>query len=314
MTEEMSKPEPTAANQCLLLETIFWACGQGMKPLVIAQREHCIIIQDLETRILLPIHYDEADQEVLKVMTIANALSLTPSDELKEMTFTSDLLSEWKTHKWLSNLVGRVFIFICLESRVVDPLEEERKNLHQSTANVIEMEAFFYQSLWNLIKTGFGEIKEKIPSLPFNTPEELTIEIIQEERNSRFECILSNNWIQFLTDEALSLWDNDSDLDRKKIIERIDPSKTLSRRIWFPRILPILHKHSKKRQIIKAQLQTYEVAIDNLKHAFIDFLKARTEKGKLVKSYVWQDGEQHFLDRYNRPSISRADHNLRYKT
>lgn len=303
--------KPTQTNLGLAFHSIFWACSQGMKPVVVARNWDYIIIQDLKTKNLIVFPSADIDSEVSKIMSIGHEIRLTPSDGLKNAAFTSDLLSEWETQRRISNIVGRAFLFACLENTGVDPLEEERKTIHQSIVDIFELEAFLYRALWDLVKAGFSCIKKEFPSLPFDTPEQLTIEVIKEDRNSRFECLISNNWIQFLTDELSSLWDKDSKAAQERLV---DPSKTLSKSTWLPKILNTLQRQSRKRRILKALLETYDVATTNLAEAFVEFFKARTEKGKVVTSQVWKDGEQYFFDRYNRPTISRSDYPMRYKT
>jgi hypothetical protein len=150
----------------------------------------------------------------------------------------------------MSNIIGRAFLFACLENTGVDPLKEERKTLHQSIVDILELEAFLYRALWDLVKAGFSCMKKEFSSLPFDTPEQLIIEVIKEDRNSRFECLISNNWIQLLTDELSSLWSKDFKAAQEKL-KLIDPSETLSKSTWLPKILKTLQRQSKKRRILR---------------------------------------------------------------
>ena len=278
--------------QALPLQVILWGSTQGKKLLIKAQTSDCLVVKDTESKKLLFFPLGGFEVQLKQIMAIAYSLKDLPSAELMSLAYTKDLESEWKTQRSINQWIGKSFITACLQVT-----EDEDQLQSPVIVDVIEMTALFYRSLWDLIRAGFPYIKKNIPNLPFETPSDLTVNIIEEERNSYFEILVTNDYIEFFNKDLKENLKSLPEGSRKF-------PKALSESTWLPCVLGSLRKEAKSKRKIQALFEIYDVALRNLREAFDELLNDRSAQGLTAPSHLWKYGEQWFFNQYNQPTIS----------
>jgi hypothetical protein len=266
-------------------------------------------IMDKETGSLALVPIDVTVQdEINSIFNISDQISELPSNTLKEsLAYTDNLKEEFNRQRNESIIMGRCFIFVALYIEG-DPLipEKEDKTLDSWTEEIYNQRAYYYRSLFDLIKAGFEIIKKAFPDMSFNKADELFIEIIRDERDSYFERIATTEFIQITTDSLADFWrgiiqrESYEKLEKRCIAQGLG---SIHKEVLLHECLDFLEEKAKKNNRIQSRLKAYYTEYNSLAQTIVEACEARNSKGKVKKSIQWRQGLAHTFDNKNRPTI-----------
>lgn len=240
--------------------------------------------------------------KTLDLLSKASQIAILPSEDLKSIAYTPDLVEEWNYQRFWSLLLAKCFLFSLLGT-TGELLEQEERELtkNQWDAKLIEQSAYRYEALYRLIKKGFKHLKKTLYNdLADKTYWDVFLEICTEEINFHFE-VRTRDFQQFLVDTWIPYWE---ELAQEKI-NREDLTPLLETQEHFHsqqllRVLAILLKKAKRDTSLRARLTTYFNECIELADLVVEALKARDSSGKIHKSEQWKLGERKVFHN-NRP-------------
>lgn len=101
----------------------------------------------------------------LDLLSKSSQIAMLPSEDLKSVAYTPDLVEEWNYQRFWSLLIAKCFLFSQLGVNE-KPLEQEARELliKQWDEKLIEQSAYRYEALYKLIKKGFKHLKKTLPN------------------------------------------------------------------------------------------------------------------------------------------------------
>lgn len=240
----------------------------------------------------------ESAFKVMSALEKSSYLATLPSEDLRSIAYTPDLIDEWKWQRFWSLLLAKCFLLLRLQ--VTEGLLDQEKQeapITQRDAELIELSAYRYEALYRLIKKGFKYLRKSLPNdLVNKTYWDLFREICREEIDFHFE-IRTSIFQEFLIDTWIPHW---KELAAQTIRNREDLTPLLETQQNFhsERLLTVLEifvQKAKRDKILRAVLTTYFNHCINLADAITGSLGARDSSGKVHKSEQWRHGERYVL-------------------
>lgn len=286
-----------------------WGRLNGYDKAIIYSSEKFRLIMNLETGNFAISATDETKKsKLLAIMTLANQIGDLPSEALEALAYTKDLQHEFNRHRNDNIMIGKCFAFASLNIDL-DPLKAEKicdDVTNQWTEEILIQAAYRYRALHELISVGFKDIKNALPNISFDTPEQLCFEIIRDEQDSYFEKLVTSDFVQILSDVVYEIWqgiqqgESWETLNKKSIAQGLG---SIYKGVLLHKCLDVLHERSRKKSRIRSRMDIYSRECDFLAEAIIRAIKARSSQGKIKKSVQWQLGMAYIFDKSNRPSI-----------
>lgn len=270
------------------------------------------VIRDKNTNCLEFQFHKNSDGDLARCVDVSTKIRLLPSSELKKQAYTPDLENNWKGERLFSEHISIWFIIkvFKIHDEFIEKLIDSQIN-DRMMATLIEAIAGQYESLRQLIKTGFSILKKYFPNCPA-TAEDLLFQIIEEERNLPFETKIVHSFLQYEPSKLAQLFNELSkeNIDKSKV-EKLKPShvKGDNSTSLSARVLLCLDENldrTPKNQALKIK---HRVNIYNESSRYIDEILAtdyckRTNQGKAIPTVTWNNGEVSYNDagRNNRKS------------
>ncbi len=287
----------TIINQELITAVKNLALAQNTEFKLVYGNDDYLILQDIKTKDLGLFFTEPKLTTYLQagiIFDLADSIADLPSDGLKQLAVTEDLLDEWKVQRQYNKIIANKFLVECLMLNI-DLIDEYEKSFPKKILEIFKLTAYKYRALWNLTKVTFPHIKKLKTDLIFSTSKELFTDIIRTFHDSYFERLLINNYV-----ESLSFKQNNGKEEFKH--------EGLSYILWVSNNLV------DKNREIRLLKKHYQDCCNELKEAMKDAYSTRTKDGRLIPSYVWEDGNCYLYDKTNKPSIPRATLKMLNKT
>lgn len=237
---------------------------------IIGDRDY-LIYQNVETKQPLIAFSNKEianNHPIADTFEVSKLMSNLPEDSLRKLAYTEDLKQEWQFQRYRSRIISYTFLMVHLDLNI-DLIENERSNLHHLVIEFYELLGYQYSILWKLTNLVFDSIEKTNNNFPFCTPKDLFIHMITSQRNSNFEELLWNDNVEYLSHE----------LERSYFFNE-----------WLILVLGIAEIMQEKNRVIKIVKSNYIACWNEINEAADELKNARTKKGKIVKSEIWQTG------------------------
>lgn len=248
-----------------------YAWNNDKKLLVINGDKEHLILQDIETKKLIAIFSDKEITNIHPTATIfelAETIASMPEDRLKELAYTEDLKHEFSVQRAQNIIISKVFLMECLDLDI-DLIEKERNRQHKLITELQILKVYQYRALWDLIKLVFPHIKKAISEFPFSKPKDLLIDIIVSQKNSNYERLVFEDYIEFLSFK----------LEKRYFYHK-----------WIEYIFCFTDILEENNSVVKILKKHYKDYCDQIDLTIEQLATKRTKKGKIIKSEVWQNG------------------------
>lgn len=124
---------------------------------------------------------------------LSNQLLKYPTEDLKNLITTKDLLNFWNEEREMSKDIVVNFLYRMYKQNI--NFFENLSTNDRKFYRIIDAMAERYFSIYRLLSYAFPKIKKKLPDCP-KTSDELFIKIFEFERNRPIEIILENDYIE----------------------------------------------------------------------------------------------------------------------
>jgi hypothetical protein len=285
-----------------------WGRLNGYNKAIIYSFENFRLIMNLETGNFAISATDEIKKsEITTIMTLANQIGDLPSKALESLAYTEDLQHEFNRCLNDNIMIGKCFAFASLKIDL-SPLKTEKScgDVNKQTQEILIQAAYRYRALHELISVGFKDIKNTLPNISFDTPEQLCLEIIRDEQDSYFEKLVTSDFVQILSDVVEEIWQKSQQGESWENLNKISVAQGLGsiyKGVLLHKCLDILYERARKKSIIHSRMSAYSQECDSLAKVIIKAITARSSQGKIKKSVQWQLGIVYIFDKFNRPSI-----------
>jgi hypothetical protein len=266
-------------------------------PTVIKEAQNCKVTRHDNT---LRFELREGSEEVAELLHVLIKVGKLPSEELKCLAYTEDLLNNWEYERIFSQDIA---FKLTLEVFNLD-WDTSATPPDKYMGLLVEAISERYNTLRKVIKAGFSVLKKYLPNCPA-TPAELFYQVVEEERTLPFESKLVNDYLRIDAKQRAKFH---AELAKKDInsvdwekLEKLKPAhvnKKEVRSLASTILLTLVENYDrtpKNQQLtIRTQFNHLNENERHLDEVLGEGFTKRTENGRLIPTTTWVGGEMSY--------------------